>query len=380
MSLRLLPVWATFLWLIHATTISADEFALLETSTVLGRNFGIPTGTPLQDRSPIGHVDLVTETAIYVKNLELVGVDDPVEGQTFIAFKLPLRFRYEAHEQLRFELGAMLGHDFGDDDELNVADAIVRVIWEPSDNLFAVAGTIFPTHWIHDGILDDVQKMRESTEQGFQLRIDRDRWKQDAWINWRIREGKVRSEEFEIATSMRALFDRQRLWLDASFMWDHAGGQISSEDRLDHNTTLLAGASYGFPHPFGIQALDQLRVGARAIWSFDDTRHTDVESGSGWEIHTSLDTYPREGLLLRFHASWFEGDDFVGRRGDPIYAQDQYQQIGVGALFSPIANLYTEAGLVIQRIESETNYSFQVHVSWGEAFEIGFLKPRRSGP
>jgi hypothetical protein len=360
--------------------VSADEFALTQTSTVLGRNFGIPTGTPLQDRSPLGQVDLVTEVAVYVKNLELVGVDDPVEGQTFIAFKLPLRFRYQAHERLRFELGAMLGHDFGDDDELNVADAIVRLIWESTEDVYAVAGTIFPTHWIHDAILDDVQKMRESTEQGFQLRVDRKHFMQDAWINWRIREGKVRSEEFEIATSMRALLFDGRLWLDGSFMWDHAGGQISSEDRLDHNTTVLGGASYGIAHPFGIEAVAELRLGGLAMVSWDDTRHTDHKTGSGWEIHASIDTHPREDLLLRFHASWFEGDKFIGRRGDPIYSQDQYQQIGVGALFNPIPNLYTEAGFVIQRIESETNYSFQVHISWGEVFEMGWLKPRRSSP
>jgi hypothetical protein len=366
--------------LTHTIPISADEFALVQTSSVLGRNFGIPTGTPFQDYSPTGQVDWVTEAAFYVKNLELIGVDEPVEGQTFIAFKLPLRFRYKAHERLRFELGAMLGHDFGDDDKLNVADPIARLIWESSENVFAIAGTIFPTHWIHDAMLDDVQKMRESTEQGFQLRIDRDRWKQDSWINWRIREGEVRAEEFEIATSMRALLFQGRLWLDGSFMWDHAGGQISSDDRLDHNTTLLGGASYAVPHLFGIEAIDELRLGGRAMVSFDDTRQTDYETGTGWEIHTSLDTHPREGLLLRFHASWFEGDDFLGRRGDPIYSQDQYQQIGVGVHFNPIANFYTEAGFVIQHIEGETNYSFQVHASWGEAFGVGFLKPRRTHP
>ena len=83
----------------------ADDFSNISTSTVLGRNTGIPTGSgdslALRAGSDgIGRVDLVLESAFYFKNLELFGLE-VVEGETLFGVLLPLRFRYRAHERLQ---------------------------------------------------------------------------------------------------------------------------------------------------------------------------------------------------------------------------------------------------------------------------------------
>jgi hypothetical protein len=53
-------------------------------------------------------------------------------------------------------MGALVGHNFGDDNQLDIADLIIRLVIEPFDDLFFMAGTLFPTHWIHDALYDDV--------------------------------------------------------------------------------------------------------------------------------------------------------------------------------------------------------------------------------
>lgn len=211
----------------------AIEYSLIQDSTVIGRNFGYPNGTPEQGPTPVKEFDLVLETAIFLKNLELTGFDDQtgIEGETFYGFLAPLRGRYRAHEKVTFELGAVLGKDFGDKDELNKAEPLVRLVYEPIDELFLVGGTIFQTHWIHDAILDDVIKYQINAEQGFQARVNFKVWKQDTWINWRIRESKFDPEEFEVGTSTRLCLLEQSLWLNGEGMWAHVGGQKTQSSR-----------------------------------------------------------------------------------------------------------------------------------------------------
>jgi hypothetical protein len=84
---------------------------------------------------------------------------------------------------------------------------------------------------------------------------------------------------------------------------------------------------------------------------------------------------PIAGSLIRLHTSYFSGHDFLARRGDPLYSLDDYVQGGITTLLGIGPNLRVEAGFVVQDNEGKTNYTFQVYVSWGTAFDIGFLKP-----
>ncbi|MCH7867329.1 MAG: hypothetical protein IH881_06495 [Myxococcales bacterium] len=196
-------------WLSFSTVArnaEAEEFSTISSSSVLGRNTGIPTGTsdPFDtdtvSAEQVGRVDFVVESVVYFKNMELFGLD-VVEGETLFGVLLPIRFRYRAHERLQLELGGLFGEDFGDSKRLNVAEPLFRIGFSPSPRVHLVAGTIYPTHWIHDALVDDTNKLRGRAEQGVQLRVDRDRVKQDLWINWRVRETGMWAEEFEIASA-----------------------------------------------------------------------------------------------------------------------------------------------------------------------------------
>ena len=108
--LVILPVIALILSGLISTSFS-EEYSTIKDNTVLGQNFGYPSGT--QGQTPIGDVDLVLETAVFMKNLELIGFNEQtgIDGETFIGFLVPIRGRYRAHESLTFEFGAVLGHN-----------------------------------------------------------------------------------------------------------------------------------------------------------------------------------------------------------------------------------------------------------------------------
>jgi hypothetical protein len=354
-----------------------DEFSITSDSTLIGQNYGYPSGTPSQGHTPVGHVDLVTESAVFIKNLELTGLDGRgINGETFMGFLLPVRARYRAHERLSVELGAILGHNFGDENTLDVAEPLVRLAYEPGENLFAIAGTILPTHWIHDAIYDDVNKFRTGAEQGFQFRADRGRFKEDLWISWRVREGQVTPEEFEVASATQYRMLDDALWLDAQVLCSHVGGQRSASPRVGNNVTLLGGASYGFAGPLGCTSIDELRVAARYLYSSDDTDQTAGVTGCGYELCAWFDMHPDDRVLLRFHGSYFEGNDLLARRGDPLYRLDRYGQVGGVALFEVVDDLCIETSAVAQLTEDSFNYTFMLNFIWGHAFTVDFLQPR----
>ena len=220
--------------LVEATVLpaTAELYSHLEDSTVVGRNFGYESGTPEQGHPPVGTVEFVPELAVFMENIEKI---DTVRGRTFIGFFTPTRFRYRASEIVTVELGALLGHDFGDDNELDIAEPILRLVAEPIDDVYLVGGTILPTHWIHDALLDDTQRL-QGNEQGFQVRVDRETLKLDTWVNWRIRETRIRPEEFEIGTAFQLRPDAKLLdglQIDGQVFWSHVGGQQNDTNRVE---------------------------------------------------------------------------------------------------------------------------------------------------
>jgi hypothetical protein len=253
--------------------------------------------------------------------MELFGLDE-VEGETLFGVLLPLRFQYRADARLQFELGAILGADYGDSKRVNVTEPLVRLTYSPSPEVYVVAGTIHPTHWIHDALVDDTNKLRGRAEQGVQLRVDRAHFKQDVWVNWRIREERVRAEEFEIALANQLRLLDDTLWLDAQGIWSHAGGQISLDDRLEHSIGFLVGASLGCGPSFALIPIEEARLSARYLYSIESGRGIERDTGSGWEVAASTTIPIGETKAARIHASYFSGHGLEAERGDPLYRID----------------------------------------------------------
>lgn len=358
-----------------AFSASAELYSHLGDSTVVGRNFGYESGTPDQGHPPVGTVEFVPELAVFMENIEKI---DDVRGRTFIGFFTPARFRVRASEAVTVELGAFLGHDFGDDNELDLAEPILRLVAEPVDDVFLVGGTILPTHWIHDALLDDTHRL-QGTEQGFQVRVDRPTLKLDSWVNWRIRETRLRPEEFEIGTAFQLRPDAARLRglrVDGQVFWSHVGGQQNDTDRVEHNLGFMGGGTWGCAAPFGLEWIEDLRAGAYYFHVLDDGRDRDFSTGRGWEAIVRLDTQPWDRVGVRYHASYFDGDEFVALRGDPLYQLGDYTQVGGTVIAELTGALRLEGGVVLQYGQGVFNGSFLINLVWGQPFPIPVLRAR----
>lgn len=360
---------------VHDT--SADEFSIIRESSIIGYNYGAPTG--IEPDGPIGKLGVVFESAIFIKNLEISQLSEyDITGETFIQSITPLRFYYKANQKISMEAGIILGYLFGNNNEMDITAPLMRVVFEASENVFIVAGTIFPTHFIHDALLDDIRKFgtndsdmnfNSNVEQGFQFRMDKKRIKQDLWINWKIREEQERREEFDVASTTRLQFFNESLFVDFQIRSVHIGGQKNILDEgVDGNLTLLGGVSYGFKNPFGLQVISDLRFGAKYMQSSDDTLTGSSEDGDGFEVDMGIDMYPADHILLRINCSHFQGSDFYSRGGDPFYTLDDYSQFGIASVFSLNDGLVIETGAVAQQSDDALNFTFMVNVVWGHAF------------
>lgn len=224
-----LALYSVISLLIFSSLSIAGEFPIITDSTVIGQNFGFTSGTPETGRTKTGNLDFVFETTIFSKNLELFDLH-PYEGLTYFGFLTPVRFRYRPHDQVTIEAGALLGYDFGDNNELSEVEPIIRMVYEPVQDTFFIAGTIMRTHAMHDAIYDDAIAFRENTEQGLQFRADLEKLKEDLWINWRLSETLIRSEKFDIGNVIQLRFGD--LWIDGQFLWRHIGGQQNTENTV----------------------------------------------------------------------------------------------------------------------------------------------------
>lgn len=373
-----------YVFLLHICLTVSEVFAFehssITTSTVIGSNFGNPTGMGDDFIPPVSKPGVAIETALFIKNLEITQLsDENIEGQTIIQSLVPVRFYYRAGKRTTIELGAVFGHKFGDAHEVDIAAPLTRIVHDVSQNIFLVAGTIYPTHAIHDAIYDDIQKFgihdenmdfHQNVEQGFQFRVDRKRYKQDLWINWKVREEKNTREEFEAASVSRFQFFDESLYVNLQLRTVHIGGQNNDLDLgVNENFSMLFGLSYGFKHPYGVDSISDLRIKADYLSSSDNTlQQASTETGEGFEIGVSLDLNLSEDVELIFNASHYAGKDFYSRGGDPLYQLDTYSQFGITSLFHLDHEFLIETGVVAQLTDDAFNFSFMVNFLWGHGF------------
>jgi hypothetical protein len=359
--------------LVFSYRLNAGEFPITADSTVIGQNFGYTSGTPETEMTDTGNLDFVFETTIFSKNLELFDLH-PYEGQTYFGTLMPLRFRYRPHEQVTIEAGALLGYNFGDNNELEEIEPIIRMVYEPVRNAFFIAGTILRTHAMHDAVFDDAIAFKENAEQGLQFRMDLRDFKEDLWINWRLSETSRRSEKFDIGNVTQLRFGG--LWIDAQFLWRHTGGQQNTENTVEHNMSYLFGGSYGFHPGAKVRALGMLEE-IRLVGSYiydkdtpDDESDLDESTGSGYEARITFDIKPKKNIRVHLFGSYFSGDSLIARAGDPLYSFEDYAQAGTNIGFALPAGLRLEFGFAGQFVEDKFAHTGQIHISWGKGVTL----------
>lgn len=357
----------------------AEEASIITGSTVIGQDFGYPTGTPVHGETEPGSVELVVEAAAFLKTLERGDLEGfqlgSTDSENYLGFLAPIRARFRPHERITFELGVVLADDLGDaenfygtEEDIDPVGPLVRLVVEPVENVYLIAGTLVPTHWSHQALFDDTNKFHETTEQGFQIRADTPFLKQDTWVNWRMRDGNVASDEVEAGSTTQIRLFNDVLRLDGQVHWMNNEGPGSEFSLVESNIAGMLGASVGVAAPFGFSWIEDARLGAAALQSSDDTQIINSEDGSGWEASATLDMRTSGDTFVRLKASQFEGDGLIARRGDLLYTQDSYTQIGATGIWDLGRGLRIEAGGGLQDANDTTNWTAKVNVTWGGAY------------
>ena len=365
---------ALTLALLGATAVPslAQDESFTRNSSVLGQSYGLPGQ---MDVIEDGQTDLVVETGVFFKNLELIGFEE-LDGRTFFGAIAPIRLRHALSDSVSVELGAVAGHDFGDDDALSDVDPLVRIVAKVGDDAAFIAGTLVSSHWAHQALFDDTNAFRDLTEQGLQVRVDRPRFKHDSWVNWRIEEGAIEAEEFEIGTTTRLGFLDDALRLDAQVLYTHAGGQISTSRRVDNDFAVLGGLSYGVAEPGGWARISDLRVGVNGLVNSRDRKGEEATSGSGFELYAQSDVDFSDRLFARFGVGHFEGDDFIAPRGDALYSFPSYTWGRGSWVWALTDDVAAEIGGTLQHADGQTNYTANINFTVNTAFLIDGISRR----
>jgi|GEM_PF-1299316 len=346
-------------------TLVADEFSILQNSSVIGRNFGLPYTMAIAPERNAGELSLITEGIFFAKNLELTGSPN-IDGETFIGMLVPARLAYLAADNVQIEAGAYLGRNYGDDDSLDIQEPILRVVWEPAPQQFVIAGTLVQSHWIHDALRDDVFLYRNGSETGLQYRADTPWMKADYWMDWRVRETSTRSEQFDGAGANQLRLGR--LWLDGQFFWSHTGGQKNSMSMVSNSSSGMLGASLGL----GPEAWPDypVRLGASFLASQFEARGSPTTSGNGVEVWLGVYLPVPENQIVQLFAKHFEGDQFFAVQGDPLYAFDRYSQAGIDWVIFASPNLDVETGFVGQYADDTFMNTFRINLLWHNRYVL----------
>lgn len=350
-------------FLVTVNQIHGQEYSLLKDSTVIGRNYGLPPIVDFSANRAAGDLSLAVETVFFAKNLELTGSPN-IDGETFLGTLIPVRLNYLASDQVQLELGGFFGHNYGDDDSVDISELLARVIYQPFPDQYAIAGSLIQTHWIHDALLDDITVYQDALESGLQYRADLPAWKFDGWIDWRVRETQSRSEQFDGAIANQ--FRLGRLWIDGGVLWSHTGGQKNAMGQVANNSTGMMGLSYGF----GSESVEGgvVRVGASFLASHFESRTTPTTSGQGVEYWTLIDVPLESDNMLRLFGRYFNGDRYFSVRGDPLYQFDEYSQLGFDWINSVNGNLDLEIGFVGQYADDTFMNTYQINLVWQNRF------------
>lgn len=363
-------VACSLVWLAGSTSVVADEYSIWDQSSFVGQNFGLPTASAFTPFREPGDLSLIGETVFFAKNLELTGSPN-IDGETFIGFVAPFRLNYLVSETTQIEVGGFWGQNYGDENSLDVAEPLARMIFRPVEKQYFVAGTLFQSHWIHDALRDDVLIFREGSETGLQYRSDNEVFKADYWIDWRARETDVRSEQFDGAGANQIRIGN--LWIDGQFFWSHTGGQLNSQGQVANSTSWMAGVSYG---PGRHTRIGKIRGGANYLGSHFDSRTIAASSGGGVEYWLRCSMPVDELTQVNLFGKHYDGDGLFSVLGDPLYRFDRYSQIGVDWKMRLKNGAGIELGFVGQYADDTFMNTYRINFIWQERIQLTNLRRR----
>jgi len=338
---RLFPLIAawTLLVFLYALNASADESA--------------PPVSASHDP------DLRLETTTFVLNMEKQGLEDNTfsnrlgRDTTLIGNLLNVYLRKRLLSSVELDLGLFANMPFGYDTEVSQVRPIIRLQYKPTEEVTALLGTLAVPHRdFHDAVYDNANRFVRPIEQGAQVVVNSQYYRQDLFINWEQAFGGSATNRYDVgfAGQLRAgpfRFNGQAHWV-------HNGQALLKLDRsfntADNLVTALGPELVLEPSRY-VPALawwNQLGIRMTYLTSFNEPMGDGpAVRGHASELNVWLDV-----AGWRPSVSFWRGRHFLSQQGDPEYAASNFPEFGLSKIIPLGDSASIEFGVQARRIRA----------------------------
>ncbi len=321
-------------------------------------------------------LDLRLETTTFLLNFEKQGLEDNTftnglgRDTTLIGNLLNVYLRKRLLSSVELDLGLFANMPFGYDTEVSQVRPIIRLQYTPTEEVTALLGTLAVPHRdFHDAVFDNANRFVRPIEQGAQVVVNSQYYRQDLFINWEQAFGGSATNRYDVgyAGQLRAgpfRFNGQAHWV-------HNGQALLKLDRSFNtadNLVTAIGPELVFEPSRYIPALawwNQLGIRMTYLTSFNQPMaNSPAVRGHASELNVWLDL-----AGWRPSVSFWRGGHFLSQQGDPEYAASNFPEFGLSKMIPLGDSASIEFGVQARRIrafftEDGINYQNRDTFKW----------------
>ena len=327
--------------------------------------------------SDVSHLlDMRFSTTTFLLNLEKQGLEDNTftnglgRDTTLIGNLVNATLYRQLLPSLEAELGLFANMPFGHDHEISQVRPIVRLTYQPVEQITAVAGTLRTPHRdFQDAVFDNGNRFLRPIEQGAQMLVDSEFYRQDLFINWEQAFRGSAPNRYDVGYAGQLKFGP--LHFNGQTHWVRNGQALFKLDRSfqsGDNLVVAAGPelvmepSRYFP---SLPWWNQLGVRFTYLTSYNQTdAGVEATRGRGYELHAWLDL-----AGWRPYLAFWKGRNFLSQQGDPEYRTSSFPEIGLAKTIRLGDRASIEFGAQARRIrafftEDGVNYQNRDTFKW----------------
>lgn len=247
-------------------------------------------------------------------------------GYTLIGYRLDPEFRFNANQKYSLGLKVDALQYFGKN-KYNIFYPYFNMRYIPNPNLQINLGYLDDNldHGFCEPLFDSENFLKDSIENGFQIKYKSERIKSDLFLNWHnfILWGDDDKERFLVGNvSSFKIIKEQNLYFTLEFLISHRGGEI---DSCKESMQSLANASFGLYYNKDLSTNTALKIEAKMLG-------TKVMHGDGNEPYQKGNAFYSMANLnyksWNFGLGYYKGHHFFSIKGYDIFSSNHNQIIG----------------------------------------------------
>lgn len=329
------------------------------------------------DRPSASHlVDMRFSTTTFLLNLEKQGLEDNTftnglgRDTTLIGNLVNASIYTRLLPTLEAEVGVFANMPFGHDREISQVRPILRLTYQPVEQITAVVGTIRAPHRdFHDAVFDNGNRFLRPIEQGAQMLVDSEFYRQDLFINWEQAFRGSAPNRFDAGYAGQLKFGP--LHFNGQAHWVRNGQALFKLDRSFNtrdNLVVAVGPELVLePSRFFRSAGWWNQIGIRFTYLTSYNQADDGSSasrGRGYELQAWLDLAGWRPSL-----AFWKGRNFLSQQGDPEFRASNFPEVGLSKTIRLGDRASIEFGAQARRIrafftEDGLNYMTRDTFKW----------------